>query len=426
MYEKIFKLLILRSMQKNKKILTLIIAIIGFVCGSYYFNIRRGSKELLPTNLSKTSFNIALVYPEIKDFNEQTKSAELGIEAAIAQLSSSNGILNKKPKLTLINTEELNLLKSNSNTLSMPDIFIVLGGDTFIKNAIEIIHPLEKPLFYLGFGRCKTLLNKTDTQAASLVYGLGLTWESSVEPLFLNLIEKAYPQGNAEENPTFSASYFTADMEDERRLTTELKTTAENLEVLTASEEYSDIRIADYYPSIQKIISSKSSFLLISNPYIAGQMFLQQAFKQSLTRDRVVAGLGTFGQEFIANLPKEANGAVTIDSYYPEIKTEENENFKKLLKKLAPNRAPSELAASAYGAVLLASATYEKMNSLDNKQFNQEIKNVEINFPNGKVSINPENNILSQEHYILRVEDGALKLVESLATASHPKLSGCY
>ncbi len=416
-------------MQKNKKILTVIIILIALLCGAYSLNLIKSKKKDSSQNhnLSANTFNITLVYPEIKDLNEQIKSAQMGIEAAIKQLnSSSGGILKKKPQLILIGSDKLNTFKSDQNSFTNSDMFIVLGGDLFIKKALEILHPLGKPLFYLGFGRCKTLLNKTDSLPTPLIYGLGLTWESTIEPLILHLIEKAYPRGTTQNEPTFSASYFTADMNDERELMLEMKTTAENLEISTASEQYFDIRIAEYFQAIQKIISSKSSFLFVSNPFIAGQNFMEQAFQQSLTKDLLVAGLGTFEQEFVSAQPKATNGALTISNYYPEIKTPENENFLKLFQEISPNTQASDLAATAYGAVLLAAATYQKMNSFDNELFDKEIKNIELNFPNGKVNINPDNNILNQEHFIVKAENGILKPVEPLAVAIHPKLSGCY
>lgn len=414
-------------MQKNKKTLSLIILLTAFVCGIYVFSfVKNKNKHIQNPDLAADTFNITLVYPEIKDLDEQTKSAQIGIQAAIRQLNSGTGILNKKLNLTTINLNELNTLKTDPNFFSNSGIFIILGGDLFIKKAIETLRPLRKPLFYLGFGRCKTLLSKTDSSPTPLIYGLGLTWESTIEPLILHLIEKAYPQGTTQDEPTFSASYFTADMADERDLMLEIKTTAENLEVSTVSEQYFDIRIADYYPAIQKIISSRSSFLFVSNPFLAGQIFMQQAAQQSLTKDMLVAGLGTFEQEFVSAQPQATNGVITISPYYSEIKTPENDNFLKLFQEISPNQLPSEFAATAYGAVLLAAATYEKMNTFDNEVFDKEIKNIELNFPNGKVSINPDNNILNQEHFILKAENGVLKLVEPLAVAIHPKLSGCY
>lgn len=416
----------------NKKYLSIVIVtivlltIILKVSGLGEILVQHKNKnELIGSN---DSFNIALVTPRIKNaVSAQALSAENGIKAAIEHLNSSTGVLEKKINYIFIGSDELGIFKDRGKNQAIPDIFIVQGGDAFIKSTIEILKTFGKPIFYLGFGRCKTLSNLTEKKVASLIYGIGLTWESTLEPLILNLIEKAYPKNSQQNEIVFSASYFAADMEDERELLAGIKSTAEDLDVKTTVEKYADIRIADYFEIIQTIIASRSSFLFISNPYLAGQIFLKQAAQQSISRDTILVGPGTIDQELISLEPQATNGAYTVSSYFANLDTKENSVFKsELLKVNNSYKSPSETAFAAYSSVLFAAEAYNRLNSINNEQFDQMITSIKLHLANGEASINQENHIIIQEHFILRAENGGLKQEEKLSTAIHPRLDGCY
>lgn len=401
-------------MMKKPIAITVLVLLLGLGAAAAAVALRKKGDPPPPPAATAAYTDVALLVSNDKRVSPYVRSAEEGANAAAAEINRAGGVKGRHLRITPINTDG-----NSGNPLGTPEskpLFVLDALSVTTQGSLVWAQDLEIPLFYLLDGTCRTV-SKNAKEPARSAWNLGLTWQSTVEPLLIYLSERF-----SRDEKQFSAIFIAGDTPDSVSLSEYARATSEALGFKTVDNLKYDVRIADYYSVIRNILAQGADILFIANPGSAGNLFIEQASKLGVSKEIAITGIHTFDPELTGALGPALNGDITVGRYVPSLDTPGNKNF---LAALPGGVTPTPVAAAAYTAVHMAARAFNKTSSNDLSAFAGELSGMSFESPNGAVRMNPTNHVLEQEMLILEAKDGRWTVANKVGTAVHPRLEGC-
>lgn len=400
----------------SKKTIVLIAIMLGLGVGAALMTFRAPAPttESAPTASHVEPREIVIVSDDAPGGSEYAQAALLGAKAAITEINAQGGV-DGKPLVarTVASGQEAASLLGAKGTkpLFVLDTSTTTDGSSLARSQeLGVLH------FFLIDGPCR-VLRPGETSPSPSAWSLGLTWQVSVESLFVYLSNRF-----SRPEKQFGVLYFSGATEQNEAATDFAKDAAESLGFTTIDDLRFDIRTGDYYTTLRNIITRGPDVLFLSNAGPAGRLFIEQAAKLGIQKEMVLSGLQTFDPEISGSLGAALNQSITVSRYVPDL---DNAANKKFLATLGAGSKPTPVSAAAYTAVHLAAKAVKKAGAADLGAVAKALSGLELDAPNGKVRMNPTNHILEQEQFVVEAKDGAYHVAESLGAAVHPRLEGC-
>lgn len=370
---------------------------------------------------------IGVLAPKTSFMSGHGHSIEIGARLAAQELNARGGINGKPVRLVVLDTASDPAIAAEraKELIERHGAKLLIGTGTSAET-LAAIGPTTKakvPFIYSLDGECKTCASGSPDDVSHYVYGSGFTERMVVEPFLRYLAEQYAPK-----NEPFRLYLIGGDYVYPRTTNTYARLVAERLGYEIVGEEYSDTNTRDYTPVIRRILQSKPTLLIVTNPGASGVTFMRQAQQLGLHKEVVISGFATFDQEAIDAMGNASEGVLAVNRYSMELKNPENGAFIKEFRRLYANERllPGPTAAAgAYGSIMVAAKAFEKAHSIASDQFYLAMKGLEIDLPQGRVRVNPINNIFDQHLYVLRIRNQHYEIVADLGIQSHPELEGC-
>lgn len=349
------------------------------------------------------------------DFGDlMTKATNLAVE----KVNAEGGILGRP--LTVIAEDDQGdpaIATERARKLLVQDNVDILMGTVSSATTLAVL-PLvdqaQKVFFYPLDGEDKTCLPGGGTNP--LVFGLGDTPQQRLVRFVPAIVEQAggdwYFIGNDYVFPR-SVNAVAIQFLQEAGGT-------------VVAEEYVPLGTGDYRPVIDKIANSGASVVFSTTVGADGVAFTKQAREGGLFNRMTVTGVATFAPEVYGGLQGFADGVLTADRYSDQIDNPVNAEFVAAFREAYDYDLPiGGTAAACYGAVLLWREAANAAGSFDPMPFAEACAGLAMTLPQGDVEIDPENHLLKQPIYLLRIENDDYVIDEDFGQIAHPGHEGC-
>lgn len=177
-------------------------------------------------------------------------------------------------------------------------------------------------------------------------------------------------------------------------------------------EEYADMDQTDFAAIIAKIEAAKPDVIINTLNGTGNVSFFKQMAEKNYTSKDYMTMSFSIAEEEVATIGANIlKGHMVSWNYYQTTDTEKNKEFVKAYKeKFGNDRVTSDPAEAAYDAVYLWKAACEEANSFEVEDVLKAIKTGKISYdaPEGKVTINGENQHLAKTVRIGEVKDDSL------------------
>ena len=377
---------------------------------------------------NEDDFVVGLLAPLTGVMAGHGESMEMGTRIAVAELNENGGINGRNVSLVVLDTQSDPGVAAQRarEVLGRNSAELVLGTGLSSETlaVIPITTAAEVPFVYAMDGELKTCAIGQPDQVSNYVWGAGFTERMIVEP-FLERLRTEHL-----DNQSGASVYFLGGDYVYPRSTNEFaRQIAEQMGFDVVGEEYVDVSTSDYTPVIRRISNSGADLLIVTNPGSAAAVFMRQAQQLGLTDEMVISGFATFAQEAVAEMGDVSEGAVYANRYSDLLDNSENEDFVRRFRAAYPDRdlLPGPTAAAgSYGALMVAAEAFNTAGTSDDPDaFSAAMAGLEVDLPQGRIRVNPENNIFDQHMYLLTVEDQRYQVISDLGIQSHPGLEGC-
>lgn len=411
-------------MRGSRKLLRIVIAFVvcaavGAVVASW---MKREEQKTKVNRPGSGHFKVGVITSADPADANFSQSIRLGAKFAAREINAQGGVLNQTVKIAPIRFNQPGSIYEQIKRKikkKRPSLLVGTTRDEETLAAIRVAEEERIPFIYVGNGAIKTCRRGNAQLTSDYVWGVGLTKEMTVETFLVNLADKL-----RKPEKSLRIYYFSTDEPIARSQAVFARETAESLDFQTVGEEYVDERIKDYFQRIRAIFDRDPELLYASLSGKAIEKFMQQAAKLNLKKEMSVAGLECFDEEHAAYLGSALDGVYTASRYSPALDNPANKKFLAAWHKEHPEN-PTALAASTYGAVLLAAAAFNNARSSDPLAFKQAMEDSDLNLPQGKVIVSKYNHLLVQPLYLLKIEGGDYRIEDFLGDVSHPLLEGC-
>lgn len=352
---------------------------------------------------------------------------EMGARIAERVLNARGGILGRRVVLHVVDgaSDPAVTAERTKELIERRDISLLLGT-TSSATTLAAVGPAtdaKVPFVYSLDGECKTCQIGNPSEVSKYVWGSGFTERMVVEPLLRRLEQLLVKSGD-----TFKIYFLGGDYVYPRTTNGFAKETALRLGYSVVGDEYADTSTTDYASEIRKILAAEPDLLIVTNPGESGVRFMKQARMFNLQNSVAISGFATFDQEMIKAMGTASEGVLCINRYSNQLKNSENDEFVRAFQEQYPNEPllPGPTAAAGtYGSFLVAAAAFEMAGSTDPEAFYEAMKGLELGLPQGRIRVNPDNNIFDQPIYIMRIKNQQYEVVADLGMQLHPGLEGC-
>lgn len=407
----------------NKKFLLVLLALAVLLYGLQSTVSKRSpiaERSSSTDNLApdEQAWKISLIVPLDEFYQREFEAARFGAQLAVKELNAAGGI--NKRKLTLVEQRLPSSFAKNEDKNLL--LALIAAPEAERENAVRWAETAQVPLFVLNDGRCFTSSTGKPNEVSPYLFNMGLTFQSTLEPLLIHLNEKF-----SRPDKDFSVYFFGGDTPENRDLIRFAKSHSEALGFKTIATRLDDIRLADYYSVVRNIIIDSPDVLFIANPDLAGQLFLDQAWKLRVDKEMKVASLNSFDVELFPKGTETLTGAYTASKYVQSITSAENTHFVTEMKKpgVPAFALDGNFSVTAYTSVQLAAKGLLKMQKNKSASLSDGLADLEYTAPNGLVRMSAKNHVLEQPLFIVQRTNDSWKILDSLGTAVHPGLEGC-
>ena len=418
-------------MKTIKSIITLSFILIIIMLVVYFYSVTahptpksdEKTRELMEAN----SFHIGILVAQNGASSHFAPSMEKAASAAAEVINASGGILGKKLSVHLGNTNSTaEGAAQSAASLINKNKAAVLIGTTQDNETIAVADVAQEkgvPFIYTANGEPKTCRKNDAKYPANVLWGMSLTSEMQLEPLLIFLADKVQ---NPQRAVRFAYLVSTAAAAAEQAEAA--KKSAENLGFQTVDWELADNRLRDYYVEVRNITQSQADILYLSASENSMQLMISKLARLNVGRQMVVAGLHLMEEESMRILKPDSNGFFTVSDYSYALDNPANKQFLAAWKQVSSGtdaQPPTAMAAAVYSSMLLTQAAFNKAGSEDTNRFADALRNITIELPQGRLTVNPRNHLIDKPLYAVILKDGNYELVESLGEVSHPPLNGC-
>jgi ABC-type branched-subunit amino acid transport system substrate-binding protein len=195
---------------------------------------------------------------------------------------------------------------------------------------------------------------------------------------------------------------------------------------VVVAEDYPPLGTDDYAPIVRKIRSSAANVVFAVVSGTDGVAFVKEARESGLFDKLTITGVATFAPEIYPGMAPYAEGVVTVDRYTEQIDNPTNRAFLSAYKaKYNPRFPLGGAAACTYGAFLMLQQAARKAGTLDKGPLRDALAGLRLELPLGPVEMDPQNHILKQHEYVLKIRNGRYEIVKDLGLVAQPDHEGC-
>lgn len=373
------------------------------------------------------SLRVGLLAPKTGVMAGHGESMEMGLRVAEAVLNERGGVLGKKVEVVVLDTQSDpgTAAQRTNELIEKNKVQLILGTGLSSETlaTIPITTRAKVPFIYAMDGELKTCTAGNANAVSQYVWGAGFTERMVVKPFLSYLAKEVIKKPKGAKVYLLGGDYVYP-----RSTNQFARQVAEQMGFAVVGEEYADVATSDYTPVIRRIAQSGASLLLVTNPGSAAAVFMRQAKQLKLDKQMVISGFATFAQEAVGEMGDASEGAVYANRYTDLLDSEENNAFVAQFRRIYPDKpllpGPS-VAAGGYGAMIVAAAAFAKAGTLDADAFSKAMQGLSMDLPQGKVVVDPSNNIFQQHMYLLKIEKQKYKVISDLGLQTHPDLDGC-
>lgn len=186
-------------------------------------------------------------------------------------------------------------------------------------------------------------------------------------------------------------------------------------------EEYAPLGTTDFATLITRIERSKPEVLFSSVVAADGAIFIKQANEFGLQKKMKISGNPTFAATFLSGIGQYAEGAYLVEHWYDDLDFPVNKEFvKRYRAKYNPKLPIHAHAPATYASVWLVKRAAEKAKSLEADKLVKAIEGLSMDTPFGPITVLPQNHLVRQNMYILKVEGMKYKLLKDLGPQDPP------
>ena len=184
-------------------------------------------------------------------------------------------------------------------------------------------------------------------------------------------------------------------------------------------EEYAAMDQTEFSSIISKIQSAKPDVIINTLNGTGNVSFFKQMSEKNITADDIMTMSFSIAEEEVSAIGSDIlKGHLESCNYYQAPDTSENRKFVEAYKKkFGEDRVTSDPAEAAYDAVYLWAAACEKAGSFDVDKVKEAASGLSITAPEGKITINGDNQHISKTVRIGEISDDGL-IYEVWATDS--------
>ena len=184
-------------------------------------------------------------------------------------------------------------------------------------------------------------------------------------------------------------------------------------------EEYAAMDQTEFSSIISKIQSAKPDVIINTLNGTGNVSFFKQMSEKNITADDIMTMSFSIAEEEVSAIGSDIlKGHLVSWNYYQTTDTSENKKFVEAYKKkFGEDRVTSDPAEAAYDAVYLWAAACEKAGNFDVDKVKEAASDLSITAPEGKITINGDNQHISKTVRIGEISDDGL-IYEVWATDS--------
>lgn len=184
-------------------------------------------------------------------------------------------------------------------------------------------------------------------------------------------------------------------------------------------EEYAAMDQTEFSSIISKIQSAQPDVIINTLNGTGNVSFFKQMSEKNITADDIMTMSFSIAEEEVSAIGSDIlKGHLVSWNYYQTTDTSENKKFVEAYKKkFGEDRVTSDPAEAAYDAVYLWAAACEKAGGFDVDKVKEAASGLSITAPEGKITINGDNQHISKTVRIGEISDDGL-IYEVWATDS--------
>lgn len=187
--------------------------------------------------------------------------------------------------------------------------------------------------------------------------------------------------------------------------------------VEVVGEEYAAMDQTEFSSIIKKIQDAKPDVIVNTLNGTGNVSFFKQLADKNITSDDIMTMSFSIAEEEVKTIGSDIlKGNLVSWNYYQTTKTDKNDAFVKAYKKkFGEDRVTSDPAEAAYDAVYTWAAACEKAGSFETDDVRKALDGLSIDTPEGKITVNGENQHISKTVRIGEVKEDGL-IYETYAT----------
>lgn len=345
-----------------------------------------------------------------------------GAKLAAQEINAAGGILGRKVELVIedgksdpaVNTEKAKQLIGRDDV----DVLIGTGSSAETLAAITVATQNKVPFIYALDGENKTCAPGDPESVNPYVFASGPTPEMLLDSFLPAMMEKFGKR-----------VYFVgSDYVFPRSLNAVATEITRGNGGTVLADNYLPTETTDYSPEIRKVLAAKPDILFLTLPGSAGITFVKQARQFGVFDKMTVTGSATFDTEAYGAIGELSTGVLVVNRYSELLDNEANAKFVKAFRQAYSSFEQPigpTAAAGAYGTLYVLKAAIEKAGGTDPDAIVKALEGLELDLPQGRVTVDAENHVFDQPLYVMEIRDGNYQVVQELGMQKHPGFVGC-
>lgn len=402
---------------------TILLILLG--CNSNTTNTSTGANTDTSSNERNASnedtIKIGVLAPITGFMSTHGEELKRGAELSEKLINESGGIDGRKIEVIIedtqsdpsINAEKARQLINQANV----DFLIGTASSAETLAVVPIAEENGVPFIYSIDGELRTCAPGDKNSKATYVFGAGPTPQMLLTEFLPSMMEefgdKVFFVGSDYVYPRFLNNIAEEIVE-------------ENGGTILGSE-YAPSETTDYSAIITRVLDAEPDILFLTLPGTAGTTFVTQARQYGVFEQMTVTGSATFDTEAYSAIGSISEGVYVVNRYSELLENELNERFvNAYIEEYNPDYPIGPTASSgAYGVILTIKEAVEKAGTTDADAFVDAMQGLEVELPQGKIKVDPENHMFQQPIYIMQIMDDNYQIIEDLGMIAHPGLEDC-
>lgn len=409
----------------KKKILIFVILILAICIASLFlvnFNSSKQTKivDKIYGSKSKDAIILAMILPLQGEFADLGQSALKGAQLATEVINKQGGILGHKIELVVGDSRSsAELAAEITREFNNKGYKIIIGGLNKEETLSIIDNSKSQLIFYLSDATPLTCTREDALKVNPRIWGMGITPQMQIETFLISLSDKF-------RQPERAFDMYLYGNVGQENIADQIKEVSQGLEFKVVGEDYVDLRINDLFQRVRKIFDFKPDLLMFFTEDLGTEKFIFHAHKLSLRTEMTVATINSIKQEKADKYGELSNGIWTTTTYSDEIKNDTNISFlKNWHEHFKDNSRPTSTSIKSYSTIMIIQEAMIKSGEAKIESLDKGLQDLELELPQGRISVASENHLLVQPLYLTQIDNGKFTKLELIGDVSHPALESC-